>query len=207
MSQSGSFNTGGSGGSGIQTINTIGPAVGGDFTIESTDGSVIITPETNGIDLSVTGAFEPVAFSAYLTTTISGATGDGTQVTPAYDGVLSNVGSAYNPATGVFTAPATGVYLFTYISCYNNASAATAFINAFASGSPENFNFRADQATAANVTSGSMIQNGSIIVPLTSGTTMQMLLAAYGTTRTVSIEGGVLTLYAATSMFTGCRIA
>ncbi len=38
---------------GVETINTIAPDGSGNFTIESMDGSVTITPEVNAIDLSV----------------------------------------------------------------------------------------------------------------------------------------------------------
>ena len=37
----------------IQTINGVAPDVGGDYVIESGDGSVIITPLADGVDLSV----------------------------------------------------------------------------------------------------------------------------------------------------------
>lgn len=49
----------GSGGtpiSGIQTINSIGPDGGGNYILESTDGSVVFTPIANGENLSVPGA-------------------------------------------------------------------------------------------------------------------------------------------------------
>lgn len=42
-------------GIGIETINTIGPDSGGDFTIGSADSTLIITPTPSGIDLSATG--------------------------------------------------------------------------------------------------------------------------------------------------------
>lgn len=152
-------------------------------------------------------AFSPVAFSAYLTSTQSNVTGDGTHFTPAYDGILSNIGGAYDGSTGVFTAPETGVYSFGYISCYNNVGSSTAIINAFASGSPENYSFRADQTTAVSAISGTLITNGLTVVSLLSGTTLQLTCAAFGTTKTVGIEGGELGSYAVTSMFFGNRIA
>ena len=177
--------------------------------LTSPDNSVTIGYDAPNITLQAAGGsgFSPVAFSAYLSATQTGVTGDGTQFTPIYDGVLTNVGSAYNNTTGVFTAPATGVYMFGYLTCYQNIGASTAFINAFASGAPQNFNFRADQYTAANATSGTLIVNGATTVPLDAGTTMQMLVAAFGATKTVGIEGGGLASYAVTSMFYGARVA
>lgn len=179
---------------------------------------VNISPGTSGQVLTSNGAaanpsyqspvgFTPIAFAAYLSSTQTNATGDGTIFTPIYDTVLSNVGSGYNNATGVFTTPATGTYMFSYITCYGNSGVSTAFISAFVSGAPENYNFRADQSSAANVFSGVLISNGTATVHLTAGTTVQMSVAAYGSTKTVSITGGTLSTYATTSVFSGFRVA
>jgi len=56
MSQAGAnSSSGGGGGSGILTINSITPTGGGNFTLESTDGSITFTDITNGLNLSATG--------------------------------------------------------------------------------------------------------------------------------------------------------
>ncbi len=51
-------------------------------------------------------------FSAYLSTDQANVTGDGTNFTIPFDTALVNQGTVVNLATGVFTAPNTGNYLF-----------------------------------------------------------------------------------------------
>jgi hypothetical protein len=47
--------TSGGGAGGLKTINTVGPDGGGNFTLESTDGSITFTDIANGLNLSATG--------------------------------------------------------------------------------------------------------------------------------------------------------
>jgi hypothetical protein len=51
-------------------------------------------------------------FYALLTATVNDVTGDATDYTIIYDSAPINVGTCYNTATGVFTVPATGSYMF-----------------------------------------------------------------------------------------------
>lgn len=65
-----------------------------------------------------------IAFQALLSGNITNATGDGTTVTVIYDLPSYNFRSGYNPATGVFTAQATGLYSFSGTICLENLGAA-----------------------------------------------------------------------------------
>ncbi|XP_031597274.2 complement C1q-like protein 4 [Oreochromis aureus] len=73
-----------------------------------------------------------VAFSASLLETGSGHTGPfNTQITLIFRHVVTNIGNAYNPQTGIFTAPVRGVYHFvwTILGLDGGVAAAVLFRN------------------------------------------------------------------------------
>ena len=49
---------------------------------------------------------------AYLTNSMDNITGDRTPVRPIFDTVIINTNNAYDPITGIYTAPSTGKYAF-----------------------------------------------------------------------------------------------
>ena len=81
-------------GSGISVTNSPG-----HITISSTVAPPVLTP----------------VFLARLSSTQSNVTGDGTDYTPIiFDTVDGNVGLAYDNTTGLFTAPTTQIYVFSF---------------------------------------------------------------------------------------------
>ncbi|XP_028842196.1 complement C1q-like protein 2 [Denticeps clupeoides] len=68
-----------------------------------------------------------VAFSASIGG--EGYTGPfNTETTLKYQNVLTNIGGAYNPATGIFCAPIRGIYYFSYFYHVSNEHEAKLFL-------------------------------------------------------------------------------
>jgi len=96
--------------------------VAGAFGI-STTGTV--GPNT----VTVNGPAKKASFFAYLASTVTNVTGDGTAYTIVFDSTLYNQGSAYNTANGRFTAPVTGFYMFSTCVLASNIGAGHTFGN------------------------------------------------------------------------------
>lgn len=112
------------GGTGQSTVPADGQLLIGDtaakkFDVASlTAGSGIsITPGPGSLTIASTVAppvLTPV-FLARLTSTQSNVTGDGTDYTPIiFNTADGNVGTAYDTTTGLFTAPTTQIYVFSF---------------------------------------------------------------------------------------------
>lgn len=81
------------------------------------------------------------SFSVFLNGTAANVTGDGTQYTIAFDTELFDVGNNFNTGTYTFTAPVTGIYLFTVTFTLGNLGAITtqSAINTFLITTPRNY--------------------------------------------------------------------
>lgn len=90
----------------------------GDIVIETYGGNISLKDTVGGEILTNVGKYHKFtnapSFEAYENVGTSDVTGDGSNYTVIFENEIRDVGSNYNPVTGIFTAPVSGEYLFTY---------------------------------------------------------------------------------------------
>jgi C1q domain len=153
-------------------------------------GSVVV--DSSGNLGSTTGPLvlstQP-AFQAYLSATVNDVTGDGTSYNIAFNGTVYDQASNFNTGTGVFTAPVTGVYLFTAnIVALNFGAAHTAMQqNIVATGTT----IRSYLLNPVTILTGTNLSlTNSAFVFMNSGDTCLMNIIVSGSTKTININGG-----------------
>jgi len=178
------------------------PAFG---TLTSSNGSIGFTQGVNSLSLQTTGnSSTAICFQATLSaSTVSGVTGAGTEYTIPFNTATINQGSGFNTGTGVFTAPQSGNYIFTYTLCLENLTALMttmkAHIKTIAIAGPTTTYWRicegnvaAEQATSGN----SYTASGSVIVFMNvNDTAVCNVTISGGAGNTANIQGGSLTTF------------
>lgn len=133
------------------------------------------------------------AFFAYLSTTPANTTGDGTNYTVVCDTAVTNVGSYFSTGTGVFTAPVTGLYQFSFYLILNNVGAGhtTATMTLATTATAGTLLITTlNPYVILNVASGVVGFGGTVIVPLTATNTVTPKIVVSGSTKTITITGG-----------------
>lgn len=185
------------GGTGIATTTAYAPICGG-ATATGAFQAASTGLGTSGYVLTSNGAasvpsFQAIpaapsayTFMAFLSASVSDVTGDGTYYTIVFGSTLINVGAAYATGTGIYTAPATGNYLFTVgvLSQNNTAAMNTVVQLATTSYTHVGGNNAADFA-------GNNYYTRTWIVPMTAADTAFIQFCSAGATKVVDIYGDV----------------
>ena len=184
---------------GAGALPTFQAAAGGGITGpgSSTDRAIATWNGTGGtalfnnsaVTIDSTGRLQNSAqpsFYASLSGNILNVTGDGTVYVVPFDVVTRNVGSSYNNATGVFTAPVTGFYLFSAVLfMYNFNSAHTRLIIQMPNGG--GIDIIRLNPYAIRDSSDFVELNFQVLTQLTATNTVQVQLFVDNGTKTVSL--------------------
>lgn len=130
-------------------------------------------------------------FCAYASGNINNVTGDGTAYTVLFDTKVYDHGTNYATGTGLFTAPYTGVYLFSSnIYCTGMATGHTPIIIAIvtSTGTPTTAQTSTLTPRTAVTTNNQVGVTGMFL--MNAGDTVQIVLTISGSTKTADISGG-----------------
>jgi len=127
---------------------------------------------------------------AYLSSTVSNVTGDGTAYTVIFDTESFDQGSNYNNSTGVFTAPIAGKYLFCYSLMENGSGSALAYdmSSYFYKNNTTNIGQTIFGVSVENTSLNSSL-SGQKIISLSANDTIRIVLNCSLGSKTVSIIG------------------
>ena len=134
-------------------------------------------------------------------------TGDGTVYTIIPDVVRFNTGSNYNNATGVFTAPNTGTYQFSWGLFALNFDAT--FNQIRIELVTDNGTWRLSELNAGTVfdINGFISLSGSIYVDLTATNTAHLEVVVTGGTKTITVYGESVNPLDCDTWFSGFQVS
>lgn len=163
-----------------------------------------VTTQTPGyVQLGKSKAAGQPAFFAYLGTTVTNATGDGTAFVLGTTTALTKVtdqGGDLN-TNGTFTAPVTGLYRFSCYFALGNLGVSTGSLGILRTTGGDYYLSALAGTTMQNTTTATLNFGGSTLIPMTAGQTATAVVLGYGTTKTLSVVSGGANPF--TSYFSG----
>lgn len=135
----------------------------------------------------LSAAVQPL-FSAYKSSSTADVTGDGTYYTVIFDTEITDRNGDYNNGTGIFTAPVTGMYLFTVAILVFDIGAAHTF-GQIRGQSSNRFYYIFYSNPAATNTSTYVQFLGTIIADMDAGDTIVFTAYVAGGAKTVDVYG------------------
>lgn len=177
-------------GSAVKTV-TLGSTNSTSSTaIKSGTGNVAVN---SGLTVDSTGRMTNIvqpAFSAYKSSAASNVTGDGTLYTVICDTEFFDIGNNFNNSTGIFTAPVSGVYMFTFACMITGigSSHSTYQLQVLTSTNAYQGAYCSPAACKAN---GNFLEsNMAIAIQLSATNTVTFSIIVAGSTKTVGVNGG-----------------
>jgi hypothetical protein len=191
----------GSGGGGTGNVTGPGSSVNNDIVIfNGTTGQLIAD---SGVP--ITSVIAPEGFAAYMSASAANVTGDGTTVPLVFNTTMNNTGN-YNPANGVYTAPSTGIYLFTTTVALTGGNASST--NYIIIWDGNGYSARAFQDNPVVPSGGNTnIYSACIVIPMNAGDGMKVSANVSGAAKNITVFGGAPSSLAVTSTFAGRKIS
>lgn len=190
-------------GAAVKTVTLGSTNTTSSTAIKSGTGNIALN---SGLTVDSTGrtlnSVQP-AFEAYLNTSVTSVTGDGTAYTVIFGSTRFDQGSNYNTGTGVFTAPVTGKYIFgCSVNAYNFAVGHTAqFFNLVTN--TDNFQINIINPGVCFASVGQGTFGGTVFATMTAGNTAYVTYQVNGSTKTVNIYGRASSGFAPGTYFYG----
>jgi len=149
-------------------------------------------------------------FSAYLSSTQASVTGDGTAYSIISDTELFDIGSNYNNATGIFTAPVTGRFRFSgqvaYLAATDNTGAMSAQILLRYGANTIHGNMFPERKVLTTFygPSNLIMYKVDATIPLTAADQVYIFIVGYNGAKADSVYGHATDVYTG---FSGCLIS